>query len=717
MDTGGGNAGSSDAAKTNPNSTSETSQHSGCGCTSGTTITVRVTPTTGGQFDLQVAKTESVENLKKLISKKLKMPKERICLLHRDRQLRDGTLQENQLMDGSRLTLLPSVETGLLAQRPEQSVMQALESLNDSQVNDFLSGKAPLNLTMRLGDHMMLIQLQLSTVTPSSSRRLTNTNSNTNTSTASTNCSSTHSPLPVLPATTSALPVAGSNNTTFCNTPGTSQSTMVQPAVDSRCSNSNSASDPAAPQRHSSPPKIQTCSKANTSLSQINVSAASPSPLLVSSRNSGMTASQLSVMSSGKNASHSTSTDSHRHHSQQKASQQNPSAVSVASESAKVSVSSSSTTGLKSSTPASVPTRPFTSFYTKSSTSNSDSSEVAKSSSISESSHRTVQHLVQSPLKSLENATNNVSVYTGTNSSNVKLPVSQTAPNNTLTTSSSHGPFTSTSVHACTSASLTSSSSSTMSTSALCKCEPTTAAKPTLDTRALAEASRNLTQTLKQLSSEVLTSRSDPAEDSARTRRQGAIIESMHHHGKGVYSGTFSGTLNPALQDRFGRPKRDISTIIHILNDLLCATPQYRRHARQGHTITLEASSSSPAKSGSSGGSNLVSVDSRTGHNVDFMEESLTLSQENQATRGKMEQLRLIMQERRARRRARREARLAPYTLTQWSAKSESLSTQQNPAGGTGSLGTHGDEPMDTAGSGTAEQHVCELNPPEPVVA
>ena len=38
------------------------------------------------------------------------------------------------------------------------------------QVIDFLSGKAPLNLTMRLGDHMMLIQLQLSTVNSSSSR-------------------------------------------------------------------------------------------------------------------------------------------------------------------------------------------------------------------------------------------------------------------------------------------------------------------------------------------------------------------------------------------------------------------------------------------------------------------------------------------------------------------------------------------------------------------
>jgi hypothetical protein len=37
-------------------------------------------------------------------------------------------------------------------------------------VVDFLSGKAPLNLTMRLGDHMMLIQLQLSTVNSASSR-------------------------------------------------------------------------------------------------------------------------------------------------------------------------------------------------------------------------------------------------------------------------------------------------------------------------------------------------------------------------------------------------------------------------------------------------------------------------------------------------------------------------------------------------------------------
>ena len=48
-------------------------------------ITVCITPTTGGQFELAVDRNDTVENLKKIISKKLKVAKERICLLHRER--------------------------------------------------------------------------------------------------------------------------------------------------------------------------------------------------------------------------------------------------------------------------------------------------------------------------------------------------------------------------------------------------------------------------------------------------------------------------------------------------------------------------------------------------------------------------------------------------------------------------------------------------------
>ena len=42
------------------------------------------------------------------------------------------------------------------------------------------------------------------------------------------------------------------------------------------------------------------------------------------------------------------------------------------------------------------------------------------------------------------------------------------------------------------------------------------------------------------------------------------------------YFPILAGTLNPALQDRNGKPKKSVSTIIHILNDLLGASPQYR---------------------------------------------------------------------------------------------------------------------------------------------
>ena len=66
-----------------------------------------------------------------------------------------------------------------------------------------------------------------------------------------------------------------------------------------------------------------------------------------------------------------------------------------------------------------------------------------------------------------------------------------------------------------------------------------------------------------------------------------------------------SGTLNPALQDEHGQPKRDITTIVHILNDLLCA--QYKayggsssggsRSSKHHHRESKSSSQHSEAKS------------------------------------------------------------------------------------------------------------------------
>uniref|UniRef100_A0A8C2YVN1 Midnolin n=1 Tax=Cyclopterus lumpus TaxID=8103 RepID=A0A8C2YVN1_CYCLU len=131
--------------------------------------------TTGTRFELSLPQEETVDGLKRRLSQRLKVPRERLALLHKETRLSSGKLQDLGISDGSKLTLVPTVEAGLMSQasRPEQSVMQALESLTETQVSDFLSGRSPLTLALRVGDHMMFVQLQLaaqqSPAVPSSS--------------------------------------------------------------------------------------------------------------------------------------------------------------------------------------------------------------------------------------------------------------------------------------------------------------------------------------------------------------------------------------------------------------------------------------------------------------------------------------------------------------------------------------------------------------------
>ncbi|XP_052498933.1 midnolin isoform X4 [Budorcas taxicolor] len=126
-------------------------------------MSLAIHSTTGTRYELSVPPDETVDGLRKRLSQRLKVPKERLALLHKDTRLSSGKLQEFGVGDGSKLTLVPTVEAGLMSQasRPEQSVMQALESLTETQVSDFLSGRSPLTLALRVGDHMMFVQLQL----------------------------------------------------------------------------------------------------------------------------------------------------------------------------------------------------------------------------------------------------------------------------------------------------------------------------------------------------------------------------------------------------------------------------------------------------------------------------------------------------------------------------------------------------------------------------
>ncbi|XP_057330338.1 midnolin-B [Microplitis mediator] len=640
-------------------------------------ITISITPTTGGQFELIVERNETIENLKKMISKRLKVAKERICLLHRERQLRDGTLKENCLQDGSRLTLLPSVETGLMGQRPEQSVMQALENLNDSQVNDFLSGKAPLNLTMRLGDQMMLIQLQLSTVTPSS------------------------------PPASSVGPSTG-----------VATSSNIAPSPSSPSSSSSSgATSPSSP------------SPSSLSTSPLSPSPSSLSPYEnIGSNNIGNTSAMSSTSTSMTSSLDSLSTPVHRRLSEHlgrsmRIAKQNghtpggtPSLIS--SLASALHAASCSTTSLSTATTTTNPCGGERDVSPSTSSSSSYSPPLSPSSSRvvwhrkqllhyrhphyhHHSHHHHHSRKEQTSCESVQTSTSSLTSLTDPSTSTTTTQDSSstthcTPPKKKLCTMSHHQSPVDSSRIPDSDSSLQTPNNSIMSLSTSSKI-----AAATLDTRALAEASRNLTQKLKQLSSE----------EHAR-RRQGAIIESMHHHGKGVYSGTFSGTLNPALQDRHGRPKRDISTIIHILNDLLCATPaastsHYRHHHR--HSSSRQQSSSTSPSGSTSTPCGLTSPNATYQDLSPTSEYSIEeLSRENEATKGKMRRLRLVMEQRRAKRKARRQARAAPYT-TQWAAVTPESNHESTSSTSSNTSGTNS----------TDQQNEPELQPcsPEPVVA
>jgi hypothetical protein len=77
--------------------------------------------------------------------------------------------------------------------------------------------------------------------------------------------------------------------------------------------------------------------------------------------------------------------------------------------------------------------------------------------------------------------------------------------------------------------------------------EPPPAKKPKLDTRALAEASKNLTQTLKQLSSEVLITRPEAGTSSSAAAASASSSQQQQQQ--------------PSLADPMPRPRREVRFI------------------------------------------------------------------------------------------------------------------------------------------------------------
>nr|CAB3262499.1 uncharacterized protein LOC100180064 [Phallusia mammillata] len=145
----------------------DSSQSDSSSC-SDESIQVVVCPATGGQFEVEIGQSDSIDDLLKKISRHLQTPRDRLKVLFKEKVLVSGTVAEHNIQSGNRVTLLPAIESGFSStvQGTQQSIIQAIESLSDIQIDDFLSGRSPLTLALRVGDHMMFVQLQLEQSAP-----------------------------------------------------------------------------------------------------------------------------------------------------------------------------------------------------------------------------------------------------------------------------------------------------------------------------------------------------------------------------------------------------------------------------------------------------------------------------------------------------------------------------------------------------------------------
>lgn len=421
--------------------------------------------------------------------------------------------------------------------------MQALESLNDNQVNDFLSGKSPLNLSVRLGDHMMLIQLQLSTLSPSQQNTLKQKVAN-------------------------AAALKQRQSIINCTNNNNNVQSEPQPSTSGCQKRSLENSDESAPEKQrmrTDDGRVQTDDDSTRSpIKSLSSMVSSPLTTTVQNMNQNKFFDTL-----------------YKAPSPSPAANMDPISANLTSCLCKRLNSCNNNCEQR---PSPADDEPCCSY-------SGVRNNVIPSSSLASSTATEAAPSLSRPIPFHNRPSTNVMIkpkqQQQQQQKSVTLPVAMKR-----------------------------SSTEPLIEQALLN----------TDNPALAEASRNLTQTLRKLSKRVFTSKNQLMEDGSASRRtqqsngsssaaagsSGAVIESMKHHGKGIYSGTFSGTLNPALQDKNGRPKRDISTIIHILNDLLSATPQC---AKNGAKIFFEPTQpSTSGSSSSSGKTGFIKVSTRQEH-------------------------------------------------------------------------------------------------------
>lgn len=77
-------------------------------------VNLIICPSTGGEYRLSVDLRENVNDLRRSVASKFRLDAERIRLIYNDRNLTKGTLEENDVVENSKIVLLPCLRSGLV---------------------------------------------------------------------------------------------------------------------------------------------------------------------------------------------------------------------------------------------------------------------------------------------------------------------------------------------------------------------------------------------------------------------------------------------------------------------------------------------------------------------------------------------------------------------------------------------------------------------------
>jgi hypothetical protein len=86
----------------------------------------------------------------------------KMTLLLKSDELKSGTLTQNRISDGTEVLLVPALETGVATTNsmdPVAMMKHSMSGITDKQIDDFLNGKHPLSVAIRMGESVVVVNL------------------------------------------------------------------------------------------------------------------------------------------------------------------------------------------------------------------------------------------------------------------------------------------------------------------------------------------------------------------------------------------------------------------------------------------------------------------------------------------------------------------------------------------------------------------------------